>query len=356
MDLIVDKGFLQSFFTYNSSERHKPIFDDFVKFVRKLQPGFTLVSNFTSLEEMIEFAKVNPLLEIIVEKTPQPVYVQDFEQELKKRDYYEQSCCFKLCLVDFSTKACSALESAYGYSFISGENMAYKWKPFYSEREDDSLCITSSTATPDMLRFDGWAKFDSYKHPINAVLIIDGYILSDKSQQRIDQNLKPLLKSLLPKKKTALPVDITIITEEAPKGSNFKVLQQNLENYLKEELQELQFNLTIVRFDKTILCKLNSDGFNIHDRRIITNYFWIESGIGFNIINDRGKVKNSDSFINYKFNLLGHNYSRLRHILKGYAAYVNIANEIYGSNKNRLLTHFLSLKTTNTSKPKAATA
>lgn len=340
MEIVVDKGFLQSFFTYNSSHRHKAIYDDFVKFVRKLQPGFTLVSNFDSLTEMIEFAEVNPLLEIIIEKQPKLELLQNFDQALKQRYYYKNGCCMKLCLVDFSTKECSVLESAYGYSFISGESMAYKWKAFFSEREDDSRCITSSTTTPEMLRFDSWSKLDSYKHPIHSLLIVDGYILSDKSQQRIEQNLMPLLRILLPKKKTEFPVDITIITEEQPRASNFRAIQQNLIDYLKEELHELEFNISIIRFDRTILYKLSSEGFNIHDRRIITNYFWIESGIGFNIMNDRGKVKNSDSFINYKFNLLGHNYSRLQYILKGYAAYAGIATEVYGTNKNRLLTQF----------------
>ncbi|GHA76634.1 hypothetical protein [Pontibacter akesuensis] len=340
MELLVDKGFLLSFFRYNSSERHKPVYDDFVKFIRKLHPGFTLVSNFSSLDEIIEQAKVNPLLELIIEKQPKVLLEQDFEQKLKHPAYYHEGSCFKLGLVDFDNKDCSTLEEAFGYSYISGENMAYKWKPFFSDREDTSRCITSNRTTPDMLRFDSWEKLRDYKHPINSVLIVDGYILSDKSQQRIDNNLKPLLKSLLPNKKTDVPVDITIITEEQSKTSNFQALQQSLVNYLKEELTELEFSLSIVRFDRNLLYKLKTEGFSIHDRRIITNYFWIESGIGFNIINDKGKVKDSDSFINYKFNLLGHNYNLLQHILRGYAAYINIAKEVYGINNNRLLTQF----------------
>lgn len=342
MELIIDKGFLESFFTYNSLERHKAVYDDFIKFVRKLQPGFKLISNFATRTELNEAIFLNPLLEILIEKNPviELISEAEFTSKFKQPEFYENSCSLKLFLVDFANKDCTNLEAAFGYSFISGETLAYKWKPFFSEREDLSRCITTSADTPAELCFDSWAKLEAFKHPLNSVLIVDGYLLSDKSQQRIDQNLKPLLKSILPKKKNTLPIDITIITEEGPKNSTFLAIKLELEEHLKSELPDLVFDLSIIKFDKNIIYKIASEGFNIHDRRIITNYFWLESGIGFNIMNDRGKVKNSDSFMTWNFNLIGQNYNRLKHILKGYAAYSKIATEVYGSNQNRLLTQF----------------
>lgn len=344
MELIVDKDFLHSFFTYNSSDKHKPLFDDFVRFLRKLQPGFTLVSNFSSLEELFGVAATNPLLEIIIEKTPKVVLEADFEHKFKQKEYYEHSGCLKLFLTDFKPEDCRQLEDSFGYSFICGANLSTKWKTFFSDRDDAVRYITTSLAFEEALRFDSWARLESYKHPVNAVLIVDKYILSDKSNQRIDQNLKPLLKSLLPKKKTELPVDVTIIAEQDKQSAykepgKFKTVYDDISLYLSRECPHLHVNLSIMKFDRDILYKLSNQGFDIHDRRIITNYFWIESGIGFNIINNRGRVKDSDSTISFKFNMLGPNYKGLQHFLKGYAAYAGIAKEVYGSNKNRLLTH-----------------
>jgi hypothetical protein len=343
MEIVIDKGFLQSFFTFNSSERHKPIYDDFVQFIRKLEPGFTLVSNFSSLSELFEQATINPLLEIIIEKAPKLELIEDFEQALKQQDYYENSCSLKLCLVEFSSKDCSTLENTFGYSFISGESMAYKWKSYFSKREDLERIISPDTEIDADKRFDSWKTLEQYKHPLNSVVIVDKYILSDKSNQPIDKNLKPLLINLLPKKKTAMQIDITIIAEQEERNQRkeplkFKAIFDDLEAFLNREFPENRINLSIVKFSKDLLHKLPKEGFRIHDRRIITNYFCFKTGIGFNLFDKKGRVEDSDSEMDVQFNLYGYNYKRVNRLLKGYAAYTNIATEVYGTNKNRLLT------------------
>lgn len=343
MEIIVDKGFLTSFFQHNSSDRHKHLFDDFIRFIRKLHPGFSLVTNFSSQEELDAHTLENPLLEIIIEKAGPPVFLEEFNQRLREKAFYEQHSCLKMFLVDCSTKDCNTLEGAYGYSFICGENFNWKWQPFYSDRDDSTRYITSNTALPENLRFDSWSSLAKYKHPLNAVLIVDNYILSDKSNQPVEYNLKPLLLSLLPKNKTEIPVDITIITEQDPKNGSIKEAVKNLEEYLKSGIPDLDFNLNIIKYDRNILYRLDNEGFSIHNRRIITNYFWMESGVGFNIMNHKGKVNDSDSDISFKFNLLGQNYNGLKYLLKGYAAYAEIAKDkfTFGSEKvNRLLTEF----------------
>jgi hypothetical protein len=343
MEIVIDKDFLQSFFTFNSSERHKPVYDDFIRFIRKLQPGFTLISNFDSLEEMITCAEINPLLEIIIEKTPKVDLLEDLGNTLKQPEHYENSCCLKMCLVELSTKECSTLEHAFGYSYITGESMAYKWKPYFSEREDLERIISPDTEIEVDKRFDSWKTLEQFKHPFNAVVIVDKYILSDKADQPIDKNLKPLLLHLLPKKKTDIQIDVTIIAEQDKESlrkepAKFESIYKDLDQFLKKEFPYNSINLSVVKFNKDLLHKLPKEGFRIHDRRVITNYFCFKTGIGFNLFDKKGKVEDSDSEMDVQFNLYGYNFKRVNRLLKGYAAYANIATEVYGTNKNRLLT------------------
>lgn len=343
MEIAIDKGFLTSFFKHNSSDLRKHLFDDFVRFIKKLEPGFTLISDFSSLDEIKVAAQGNTLLELIIEKVPKLVFLSDLNRRVREICFYEGKNCMKLFLLDCPTSDCEVLEMSYGYSFICGENFKSKWEPYYSDRDDTTLFITPKTSMNDNLRFDSWETLKKFGHPLNALLIVDNYILSDKNNQRIDQNLKPLLLNLLPKQKTVLPIDITIISEVEPWNISFKEVLQDLEEFLTDALPELYFNLNILKFDRTILDKLPDRRFNTHDRRIITNNFWIESGIGFNLMNNNGRLSKSNSIITFRFNLFGSNYVGLKHMLKDYAAYANIAKDLHTfgpKKKNRLLAEY----------------
>lgn len=353
MELIVDKGFLTSFFQHNSSDRHKHLFDDFIRFIRKLQANFSLITNFSSQEELEVFTLENPLLEIIIEKAKPPIFLEEFNQIIREKPFHEQHPCMKLFLVNCSTKDCNNLEGSYGYSFICGENFNWKWPLFYSDRDDAVMIISNSKNLPDFKKFNHWEKLKVYQHSLNAAVLIDRYLFERPKDQML-LNVKALFSNLIKNNaKAKIAIDITLIAE-APKKPVYTLSEaySALDLFFKESFPIVNF--TLVRYDKQLDYKLKELGYEIHDRRILTNYFQMESGKGFNLVNKTGFVGPSDSKFYFLFNLYGTNILDARHTLEGYAAYTAIATEVYGSNKNRLLLQFQSTKETNNITPATA--
>jgi hypothetical protein len=100
------------------------------------------------------------------------------------------------------------------------------------------------------------------------MLVSDEYLCKDKNPQ---DNIYVALEHLLPKN---LEIDfhLTIFTGDL---SQFDAIEAKL-----KELRNYSIFLTIIQ-----VTKANP----IHDRNIITNYFWINSGHGFHLF-QKGKV------------------------------------------------------------------
>jgi hypothetical protein len=124
-----------------------------------------------------------------------------------------------------------------------------------------------------------WDFLDSIKHPCNSLVILDDYILTD-SNELIEENLVELLKKIMPLKLNQnLEFQITII------GENQGIKLIDKKNKILKKLNNFYsypINLSIIPE-------------KIHDRRIFTNYYWIISGYGFTLFQDK-KVKKETSF------------------------------------------------------------
>ncbi|MBR3566208.1 MAG: hypothetical protein IKN91_07790 [Paludibacteraceae bacterium] len=152
----------------------------------------------------------------------------------------------------------------------------------------------NGTAFPSQLARDwnfmrGLLKTQPKINLSNAMIIADNYLLYD--QQRIQYNLLPILKILLPEQLDyELPYQICIFTED--KQNQLRYRLSMLVKTIKNIRPKLNFQLMIY---------LAKDTF--HDRAIITNNIWIGCGHGFDIFSKNGAIDKSTT-INIVFPFL----------------------------------------------------
>ncbi|MDR1919959.1 MAG: hypothetical protein LBQ65_09990 [Tannerellaceae bacterium] len=161
-----------------------------------------------------------------------------------------------------STERCKELAEDYGMIFVSNEL-----------RDDFAECIfgyeidyVSINKKESSLR--NWDFIARYRHPCNSLIIADNYILADNKKMK--NNLLKLIDKLLPEK-LERSFQLTIIT-----GSGRDHLSiEGRYKFLAEQVHKLR--------DYRIELKIVAKSTDNHDRNILTNYLWINSGFGFTI-------------------------------------------------------------------------
>lgn len=156
--------------------------------------------------------------------------------------------------------------------------------------------------------FGGWSIFHFENLvPLNFIKLNDNYILTDKRQQRIDDNLVPILKNLINSRNTT---DIEILSKDFnPEGQGS--IEQIKEAALK---RHRKLNSALANFNKSIRLVQNDlvRDFDPHDRILLSNFFMVDSGKGFNLI--PFKTSNSQIICESIFNK--YTYKRLKNHLK----------------------------------------
>lgn len=148
------------------------------------------------------------------------------------------------------------------------------------------------------------------KHNCNSMMIVDDYIIKGDNENDMtkscDENLFPILKSLLPENST-IPFHLTIFTAcegktrndfetfKNEQETNRKTKEEVVNNWKKEKYGfpievEMRNSCAVSKDDENGGVKNNNYG-NIdykryfHDRQIITNHMWISCGGGFDLLN-----------------------------------------------------------------------
>lgn len=151
----------------------------------------------------------------------------------------------------------------------------------------------------------------------NYININDNYILADKSSQKIDDNLAPLLKKTI--KDYKKEVVVTIYTKD------FNPLQPRGPEQVKEAAQKSKRKLDRVFANYNTKFKIvnnaigGASNFDFHDRMMKSNFQIVESGKGFNLIPH--KKSNSQITSETIFDL--YTYKRVKRIFKAHQEYYN---------------------------------
>jgi len=183
-------------------------------------------------------------------------------KEIETKDQFFQDKKNDFFFLNNSPSSCTSKENSYGLLFI-GKDEINKKAAWLSQWERQ---IFKKKGKPDNYNF-----IRKFKHPCNAMIIADAYLLYRKSDKSIELNLLSILKNLMPEKlEKQNSFDLTIIIKEGTAiHEKYKFINRRLESLFK---YPVNLNIVITGFD-----------LRIHDRNILTNYAHISCGCGFNL-------------------------------------------------------------------------
>ncbi len=282
MTLYIDKVFFDEF--DQREDLNNEIVEDFYKkFLRKAR-GVEIIINLSSTNELEELSKQNRLYNDLLEINPSIIINCAWKSMIVNDSKIYLGNPIKMFLLT-NADNCEVLEEKYGYLFINNKNLLEKWFPV---RWDRDITILTPGNANDELTFDSWQRLEKEKHPFNELMILDLYILEDKSSQRIDHNIIPLIRAFVNNHTNTIKPKVTIITGRilgSPEDKKFQKLDEAL-----DRINKLipNIDLCIVHYDKNIAPSKNF--INEHDREIYTNYLKLECGSGWNIFNNRGDI------------------------------------------------------------------
>ena len=187
--------------------------------------------------------------------------------------------------------------------YFNSENIQQKWVQYSTLRDDFSLPTTNDYDLGPEEKFYSWNNLKRWKHPVSKIYIYDKYLLVDKKNQSIKNNLLPMLSQLSEFSDNELEIRIFTLKETLCVEHKNKSIEQKIKSifYLFEKEFE-NINLSISLYE-------NSDDFFWlqHDRILLTNYYLIDRGAGFNIFDSNNEIKDN-SEMNFKFVFHRKNY------------------------------------------------
>jgi len=291
-EIIIDKSFLDKFVDIYDSEND--LHTDFKSFLKKVR-DFDLIINYPNRDEFEEAVLTNPILELIIDtKPPEIKYRENLLEELFSLDFYDKTSPIKIFMVELSSEECSNLSEKFGFEYISTNNIGDRWKIYSSNRNDWKMKVTKNETISDEIKFDSWNKLSKFCHPLHSIVILDRYILTNKQNQQVKDNLFPLLKTLTSFSCKDQTLNLTIITEKL--YNSIEKVHLDVMNYIENELK-LTCHLNIIKNEKSFNPR---DFEDLHPRRIFTNYFTINPDNSFNFFKPGGKV-NANTKLYFEF-------------------------------------------------------
>lgn len=281
--LAATKSFMEKLFIENE-ENECSI--DLFQFVRDDTFGVTLLCDFASSIEYKKAMEENPLWEILLDKSDKIKYNTDLESKVFDDDFYNNLGEQNLFLLSLDEFSCKELSARRGYIYISSSNIELGWKPVRSVRNDSTLKVTLDKSFPDRLKFNSWQKLEEKCLPLTSMIIFDRYIVGDKKNQRLTDNLFRIL-SMFCRNTLVKPLKVTIISE-FNSDEHIKAAYDKISEFLKaSDIGNVEIN--IIRHDKNAY---PNDFEGLHSRQILTNNLRIKCEDSFNLFKENGKVNN----------------------------------------------------------------
>lgn len=316
MKVYIDKCFVHRFW---SIRNEKEILNSFYNsFLKKLN-GCTIVTNFLSFDEIRENDNSELFFDILFEYSldinfsPDLFDTSNIIKETSKGG-------FKIFFVELANVIIEELEKKTGYVFISTENIEKEWLFINNYKNVEKLlCLPAGN---DSDSFNGWEdlKFIS-KIPSSSIIILDKYILSNNSNNRISDNLIPLIEQILPERYEGV-VNVMIISEDIlSKTTNLKKAAKDILNILDLHFNKLnpKLKFTIVHHNKAFY---PSESVEMHDRYVYTNYFTIDCQRGFSLFK-KGKRIIANSSVEIYFNFQHPKTKMLKTHIQGVKDYIS---------------------------------
>jgi hypothetical protein len=296
MELYIEKAFLDNFYkAYNEENLSKG-----------QQALYTILKDYNNIDWFFNYKIANPQ-EYESLKAENPFFgfrsLYSFPNEIDsiKTHFFEQSNCKQTLIFTNDEETW----------FDAAENKGALCFSFAQYENKIETIINICQFKIDLSEnFQGWSALSNLsKLPINQLVINDNYILTDKSNQKIANNLVPILKEIL-NKRLNIKVKLEIFTKTNEKEAQIR--KNDLSNYFKE------FNLDISLIQNDLTSNVN-----FHDRLIYTNFLIIDSASGFNLIPH--KTSNSQLIVENIFDKYSYK-RRNKHVEMLEAYFAKISN------------------------------
>lgn len=188
--------------------------------------------------------------------------------QLKTDEDYFIGKTTELYFIDEIEKFCTDIRNNNGIQCLNFSQ--------FPDLEEEIFDISTLIIRKDKLS-EIWGMFRNICPPTNSLIIIDQYLIKEAASKT--ENLYPLLESLMPAS-LSFKYDLAIfISEES--NQPLDILYNEIETFLVTKF-DYEVNLTLLQTKKS----------NIHDRYILSNRYWIESGHGFDLVRlEDGKSK-----------------------------------------------------------------
>mgnify|MGYP006292231423 CR=1 FL=1 len=198
--------------------------------------------------------KTNPNVKALIKN---PKKKSRRKQSIDNNQDYNKLNPNSVFLSSKNSQICEELSEKYGYIHISKDNF-------------DKAQILFSHNLVAIDEANNWDFMEQHKHPCNSMIIADNYLLStsdNNNELEPVNNLLSILMQLLPDK-LEITFQLLLVTERGVQRDNEAIILK-----LNEEVKQLFPKLKIAIKIETV------DG--VHDRNILTNFYWFSSGYGF---------------------------------------------------------------------------
>lgn len=300
MELYIEKEFLDNFYI---EDKGLPI-QEIVKSVFA-NYGSKMVFIDTPIKDVVEFEQLkkdNEIFALMCSNDKTPISVVSIKDHLFDKSKFAQTLVFVNEDKDW-------LEEAENRGAL-----CFTWENYFPKI--DSIILNYHKEIDLIDEFVGWQDLDKLKNlPSNEIIIDDPYILSNGHNQKIKNNLFPLLKSIFNNKSSQINTILLTNTTYLDKFKRTdKILQlvKSIHRELNDHFVDFKVSFKIITTDPS-----HSNSFKFHDRIILTNFLKIECGIGFNLV----PIKKSNSEIRIDSIFNKRTYDRMKKLKKEYKDY-----------------------------------
>ncbi|WP_313112898.1 hypothetical protein [Aequorivita sediminis] len=301
MELYIEKEFLDNFFVEDKGtiqERVKKVFEDYGS--KKVFIDIP-IKDTTHLEQL---KKDNEVFASICSNDKLPFSVDSIKEHLFEKSDFAQTLVFVNEDKDW-------LEDAENRGAL-----CFTWKNYISKVE--SIVLNYHKEIDLIDKFVGWKDLDKIKNlPSNEVIIDDPYILTDTHNQKIKDNLIPLLISIFNNKSSQINTTLLTKFNDSNKyqtSDKITSKAKSIHGKLNSHFADFKVSFKIISTDDSL-----GYGLKFHDRIILTNFLKLECGEGFNLV----PTKKSTSEIRIDSIFTKRTYDRMKKLKKVYNDYKN---------------------------------
>lgn len=173
-----------------------------------------------------------------------------------------------------------SLSSKYGRFFLSTSSMFDMGKLLF----EDKKILIEKTGKNRNIR-DGWNSIKGLAMPLTDTLLIDNYILSNERDGI--WNIIELIRNIIPVNQKYSEIRVAIIT--ALYNDTLSEIERKLDQWYEKLGNAFAKSMSGFQIQLSIGI-INAIGMN-HDRTLLTNYAWIDSGSGFKVFDSKNNPK-----------------------------------------------------------------